>query len=189
MRLENITVGTPTEPFDLAAAKAHLVVHNDLDDTLISAQITAARVAAETYTGRVIAPAAYRLTLDSFMPSIEIPKSEFISVTKLDYVDRDGTTQTLSPADYSVRYCKTCRCIVPAYNTQWPATEPGFDKVTLEFDAGYAAGTVPADLVAAIKLILGELYLHREDSVDGIANNAVPITSQHLMRPYRLVHI
>ena len=95
MRLENITAGTPAEPFDLAAAKAHLVVHTDLDDTLISAQITAARVAAETYTGRVIAPASYRLTLDCFAPAISIPKEELIGVTSLAYIDVDGAAQTL----------------------------------------------------------------------------------------------
>lgn len=184
MQLTNITTSI-SEPITLDDAKAHLQVTRDEDDVYISELITQARKFAEGYTNRTIAKQSFRCLFDAFPCEIELPRVELISVDLFEYVDANGSTQT--QASYVARKNSVSAKLIPAYGQSWPATEAGYDKVTVEFTAGYENGSVPSDIQAAIKLIVGEFYMNREDSVSGVSVSPASIGSKSLLAPYRII--
>jgi len=163
----------PTEPaINLDRVKQHLGVSFDADDDLISIFLDAATAAVEGPTGIGIAlrPATYRLTLDCWPAGpIRLPLRPATGVTSITYKDTAGAIQTLDPATYSIDLDTGTVC--RAINASWPslANLPG--AVTVTFTAGFA--TIPADLKAAILLIVGHYYANRE-AVVGTTGSITP---------------
>ena len=183
MQLTNITASI-VEPVSLSDAKEHLRVTHSDHDVKIAEHITQARQVAENITNRVIAAQQFRALFDCFPSTIELPRVELLAVDLFEYVDTLGATQTYS--GYVTRKNTVSAQLIPAYDTSWPSTEAGYDKVTVEFTAGYANDSVPSDIQAAIKLIVGELYMNSEDSVHGVSVAPVSLSSKSLMAPYRV---
>ena len=183
MQLTNITTSI-VEPVTLSDAKQHLQVSGADDDAYILARIKQARQVAENYTGRVIAKQQFRAVFDAFPGVIELPRVELISVDLFQYVDTAGATQT--QAAYATRKDSMSARIIPPYSESWPSVEPGYNKVTVEFTAGYENEAAPSDIQAAILLIVGELYMNREDSIVGVSVSATSLPSKSLLNPYRL---
>jgi uncharacterized phiE125 gp8 family phage protein len=196
------------EPVSLAEAKLHLRVDVDDDDTLIGSLIIAARQAAETLTGRQLVNARWKLVLDAFpgpavmstrhdatvsFPShaIVLSKCPVQSVVGIQYLDMNGSIQTLSPADYVVdAACEPAR-IAPVFGKTWPPTLPQIGSVTLMFDAGYGtAAAVPAGIKSWIKLRVGSLYAHREEMSVLMRGRIDPLPFvDGLLDPYRVAWI
>lgn len=177
------------EPLTTAQAKAHLVVESAFtdDDTLIGTLITVARAYVEDYTGCQIYTATWVYRLDGF-PSYEIrlPKPPLQSVTSVAYVDTSGTAQTLTATtDYTVDQYGIPGRIVPAYGCTWPSTYGHVNDVTITYTAGYgdADAEYPAPMIHAMKLIIGELYEHRERFIVGDAPHEFP-TVDRLLASY-----
>lgn len=144
---------TPASPsVTLAEAKVHLRIDDGDDDALVSALISAAVAHAERWTGIALEEAVWSLSLDGF-PSggIGIPLAPVISVDAVAYLDAEGATQSF--ADFYVAGQR----VYPS--STWPATQARAGAVTVEFTAG--AGT-PADVRAAILLMIGHWYERRE---------------------------
>ena len=90
MSLSLITPPT-VEPVSLAEAKLHLRVDFDDDDALIESLISAARVAAETLTGRQSCTARWIRTLDGFpCSSLQLHRCPVQSVVEISYQDQLG---------------------------------------------------------------------------------------------------
>lgn len=165
-----LTLITPaTVPaLDTDAAKAHLRVEFADDNALIDALAAAATAMIENLTGRALLAQSWRLTLDRFPacgdPVIRLPRPPLLSVASVKYVDEAGALQTLDPALYQVDAGSTPARLAPAYGQVWPVARCELGAVRVEYQAGYgaAADSVPADLLAAIKLQLGHLYENRE---------------------------
>ena len=196
------------EPVSLAEAKLHLRVDSDDDDALISTLIIAARQAAETLTGRQMINARWKLVLDAFpgaammgahhaasfsFPShvIVVSKCPVQSVVGIQYLDMNGSIQTLSPADYVVdAACEPAR-ITPVFGKTWPPTLPQIGSVTVMFDAGYGtAAAVPAGIKSWIKLRIGSLYAHREEMSVLMRGRIDPLPFvDGLLDPYRVAWV
>lgn len=183
------TVAPATEPLSLADAKLHLRVVSDDDDDLITALIQGAREYVETFLRRQLVTATWAMTLDEFPDSdgdITLPLPPLASVTSIAYVDGDGDDQTLDSANYTVHTNCEPGKITLAYGESWPSTRDQPDAVTVTFVAGYgAAAAVPAGIVAAIKLVLGDLYENREAAVLGTIRSDNP-TVKNLLWTYRI---
>lgn len=172
------------EPITLGEAKAHLRVDIDDDDALIGALIKAAREKAEQLTGRAFVSQVWRLRLDGF-PSeadaaILLPQPPLRAVQSLQYVDGGGALQDLYATDavspaidghFDINYWSEPGYLVPAYGKYWPSTRTQPGAVVVTFEAGYPyletspldqAENVPAAVKAAIKLMVGHWYEHRE---------------------------
>ena len=149
------------EPVSLIDAKLHLRVDFDEDDTLIASLITAARLAAETLTGRQFTTARWKMVLDSFpgpslmgvpagqpftLPghAILLPKCPVQSVVSINYLDMGAVLQTMPAATYTVdNACEPAR-ITPVFGQIWPICLPQIGAVSVIFDAGYGtAAEVP----------------------------------------------
>lgn len=171
-------------PVTLAEAKLHLRVDANDDDSLITALIEAATGWAEKFQGRLYIqrqvvekldrfPARYGVIVPQYMP--------LISVTAIEYIDTNGRTQTVDREDYSVDTNGSGR-IVPAYNCSWPATQGHLNDVTITYQAGYGeAADVPAQVKAAIKMLVGNWYENREATLSGISIATVPLGVESLL--------
>ena len=109
-------------------------------------------------------------------------------INAVTYVDPTGATQTLDPTKYTLTKSEPGR-VFPSLNNVWPVTalQPG--AVSIEFVTGYTSeSNIPAAQLQALKLILGDLYEHREQSViETRVSTAVelPFGVEELMAPYK----
>ena len=194
------------EPVSLAEARLHLRVDFPDDDALIVSLIAAARMAAETLTGRQLVTARWKLVLDSFpgpsligvpagrsfsLPghAILLPKCPVQSVVSLQYLDMASTTQTMPATDYTVdAACEPAR-VTPVFGKIWPIPLPQIGAVGVTFDAGYGtAASVPPGIKSWIKLRVGSLYAHREEVAVMTRGRIEPLPFlDGLLDPYRVV--
>jgi uncharacterized phiE125 gp8 family phage protein len=113
------------------------------------------------------------------------------SITSVSYVDTNGTTQTLSSADYSLDTFSKPAQINLAFGKTWPAVRNQPNAVTVTFEAGYTGDTspvtnvMPKALTQAMLLTITDLYENR-GAIGTKQNYEIPIMAQYLMIPYRI---
>lgn len=187
-----LVTGPASEPVSLADAKDHLRVTGNSEDTILGTLITSARQWAENRTKRALINQTWRCKLDAF-PAMDEPIDlrwpPLVSVTSIAYVDSNGDTQTWSSSYYTVHTDRTPGQVSLAYDADWPVTRDQRDAVTITYVAGYgsAASNVPAAIIAAIKLQIGDLYANREAVIaDNLIENR---TAAALLDPYTLVYL
>jgi uncharacterized phiE125 gp8 family phage protein len=179
-----------TEPITLAEAQLHLRLDvygsppAHPDDSLVLALITAARESAEMYTGLTIGVTGYQAKGDIKNDTLSLQTFPVNSVSLVTYVDSDGVTQTVDPADYSIDSFE--RSAVLRFSKDVPATE-----VTVTFTAGFTDGEspnpypLPKPIYVAMLLMIGNLYENRE-SVSDKESYERPQSAISLMTPYRI---
>jgi uncharacterized phiE125 gp8 family phage protein len=173
-------------PVTLDEAKDHLRVVGTDDDQYINGLLLAATEWAEKFQNRTYVLRPRSMELDAFQTIICPPYPPLWSVTSISYVDTNGTTQTLAEAYYRVNTGSEPGRITEAYNYYWPDTRAVTGAVTISYIAGYGtAAKVPDDVKAAIKLIVGHLYEHRE-AVSEVTLNEVPMAAKSLLWPNRI---
>lgn len=202
------------EPISIDQAKKHLRVDFAEDDLLIELIISAAREVCEQKTGRSIFNQTFCLSLDQFnygdwrstIPmerrnplrfsalwesmALRLPRPRLVSVTSITYLDVNGETETLDPGAYVADADSEPARIVPAINLTWPTTDyyiPGSVKVTYvsgSYGDGKDSDTCPASIKQAMLLIIGHLYINREETAE--ANlKSIPLGVDALLNPYR----
>lgn len=183
------TSDAATEPVTTAEAKTHLRVTGTDDDTYIGTLITAARQYVETFLNRALITQTWEWRLDGFsLWTLIVPMAPLISVTSIQYIDGEGTTQTLATTEYTVDAKSEPARIAPAYGKYWPATRYEMNAVTITFTAGYgAASAVPFQIKQAILLVIGHLYERREETITGTIIAEIPLGVQALLMPYVLI--
>jgi len=173
-------------PVTLDEVKDHLRVVGTDDDGYISGLLLAATEWAEKFQNRTYVLRPRTMELDAFQTIICPPYPPLWSVTSIAYVDTNGTTQTLAAAYYRVNTGSEPGRITEAYNYYWPDTRVVTGAVTISYIAGYGPpAKVPDDVKAAIKLIVGHLYEHRE-AVSEVTLNEVPMAAKALLWPNRI---
>ena len=162
------------------------------DDGLILAMLDAAVEHAEDFTGQSISIKTYEAAMDEFPDGdIELlhpPLIELISFTTGD--ESDATA--VDPGAYLVSDYGDMARIRPL--ASWPSTSvPVADTIKIQYRAGYSsegnsdtdAQPLPANIRAAILLMLGHLYNNREDSAEK-AVSTIPGGFEALLRPRRV---
>lgn len=182
-----------TDPITLVEAKAQLRVTDNDSDTEIGNMVKAATRYAEMFLGRALIDQTWDLYLDKFpLAEIKIPLPPLIEVGSVNYFDGDGVEQTLDVANYYVDSASQPGWIVPQSNLQWPSTLSAVNSVRIRFRAGYLdnnsppVANVPFDIKAAILLLLGAFYEHREETIVGSTSVRLPFSAETLLRNYRI---
>ena len=190
MSLKLIT-GPTLEPITLTETKDHLRVDSTDDDALISALITAVRQnidGRDGWLGRALMPQTWDYALDTFPADayLELPLAPVQSITSITYTDTDGAAQTFGSGNYALGADLDWSPRVNlGYDKSWPSTRTIPDAVTVRFVAGYAnAASVPAPIKAALLMMIGHLYEHRESVADKDLSE-VPMAVHSLLMPYR----
>lgn len=194
MALKLITAAI-TQPVTLAEAKLHCKVDGTDEDSLVTALVTAATDLAEQKTGRAIMAQTWELTLDAFPAAFELTRVPVQAITSIKYFDTNGVQQTLDSNLYSLDAANDngFAYVVPAYNTDWPATRDQINAVVVRYTAGYAdAASVPEGIKQWIKLMVSTMYENRE--TEAYSSRAVSTTVQmsfvdRLLDRYKLVTV
>jgi uncharacterized phiE125 gp8 family phage protein len=186
------------EPFTLTEAKAHLRVIDNDDDALIAALIKAAVShvdGKDGFLGRALVTQTWELVIDAFpAEAIKIPLPPLQSVTSIKYDDAAGIEQTLATDQYSIDTASEPGWVAPLVSG-WPGTIDAINAVRIRFVAGYApdansppdlAANVPGAVKAAMLLLIGSLYEHRETIVIGQTAVQIPWGAEQLLRPFRV---
>lgn len=195
------------EPVSLEDMKTHLKVVGESnspdshpDDDLIELQIKAARTWCINYLGYAIVEQQFRLYMDEFPQqtedTIELPLAKLITIDSVTYVDENGATQTWASSNYSADTASDQGRLLRGYDIAWPDARRQRQAVQISYTAGYAAAgsppdyrvNVPADIIAAIKLIVGDLYEIRQDTITGTIVNKLKMY-ESLLHPYRRMRL
>ena len=182
------TTDATTEPVSTDDLKAHLYIDdNDLDAWLTVAE-KAARNYCERVTRRQLVNATWTLTLDGFSDPIKLPKPPLSSVTKINYIDTGGDTQTVSTAVYTVLTDREPGEVVQAYNQTWPTPRGQPEAVSVVYVAGYgtAATNVPETLRLGIQTLVGHWYENRESVVVGSTSKPIEQMLDNILSLYRV---
>lgn len=189
MRRVIVTI-PPERVVSLERAKQHLRVDGDDDDLLIGAYIDAATAhidGPDGWLGRAIGVQTLEAGLDGFVyDPIDLPYPPTISIEKIVYDDINGIERVLDQSIYEFRD----GVIGSAWGKSWPASRAyrGASRtVRITYQAGYAV--VPAPIVVAILLMVGDLYRFRGTASDmNVTPTAIPMSTnvEALLQPFRV---
>ncbi|MGB1215402.1 MAG: head-tail connector protein [Pikeienuella sp.] len=173
------------EPLTLDQAKAALRVVDSAEDDLITALIVSARRSVEARVRHRLITQTVELTLDQFGATVPLPVWPVQSVQSVEYNDSAGADQTLASSAYRLVTSGKPARLAPVYQGVWPTVRADFDAVRIQLVVGYgdAASAVPADLVAALRLVLGDLYENRQGFVYGSVSK-IPFGAEQLIAPH-----
>ena len=189
-----ISTAPASEPISTAEAKTHLreTLSDATNDAYIDTLVATARKHVEKVTGQAMITQTIKLYLDRFPASdrpILLPRGPAASITSVQYIDTDGTTQTLSSSNYALDSKSYPARLYLAYNETYPSTRPIENAVTITFTAGYGASgsDVDADLLHAMKLLITHWYDNRE-SATSVLMNKIPNGVDALLSDYKMYY-
>lgn len=160
----NIYTAAASASVSTANAKAHLRVEHSDDDTLIDAYVQAAEKEVEGYTNRTLISTVYDLYLTDFPANgIVLPFSPVTAIASIKYYNGSNVETTWDTANYHYNIYEE-PCIIRYTDSTPDVYEDRSNAVVVRFTAGYAnAAAIPAPLVQAVKLLVGDLYENRTD--------------------------
>lgn len=179
------------EPITLADAKLHLRVDGDDEDSLIESLVVAARRWIEQTHGLALVTQTWDGALARFPRGSEImvPKYPLVSVTSITYHDDDLSTSTVfSSSSYQVDTRPRPPRIVLKNGSSWPTDSLRLSSgvvVRAVFGFGDPVN-VPPGIVHAMRLLVANMYEHREPEVTGTIVAEVDFAVDALLAPYRL---
>lgn len=185
-----VVTDTPTEePLTLDEAKAHLRVDasDDTENELIGAYLAAARGFVESWTSTRLVTQTVELRTDDWADLERLPVAPLSDISSIAYTTAEGDPATLDGAVYEARLEGLEPLVVLKSRQVWPSREAG-SLIVVTAQAGYGdAGAQPPEVLAATRLVLGDLYSQRE-SVAGTptASAAVAATVEALLHNHRL---
>lgn len=191
MNFKLVTAPTTT-PVSLATVKEHLRLPASYtsEDTVISMYLDAAVKMAEDRTNRCLMEQTWRISYDRFPLEFLINKTPLIAVSHIKYVNSAGVLTTLSSSDYLVDADSEPWRIQPAYQKSFPICRLQNNSVTVTFTAGYAsASAIPKNIIAAILLIVDDLWKNRGTIVTGTIVSQIPITAEKLLESERVIYL
>lgn len=154
------------EPFTLSEAKEMLKQDTLADDTIITSIIKQARFRAEQYTGIGITLKTVEQRFNSFSDCMKLTMGNALDIVHIKYMDESETLQTLTPTVYGLdEFAIPCEVYLKP-NQVWPKTSTDRNAVRITYRAGWQdAASIPADIKAALNLMIADSYANREDSV------------------------
>lgn len=180
-----VTSAPAAEPLTTADAKAHLRVDHSDDDTLIAAYVAAARAHVEARTGTRLYTQTVSMKAEGWDDLASLPIAPIQSITSVAYVDTDGGAQTLSTDYYDARLFGLEPGIALKFGQAWPTIQDR-SLITVVAVVGYGvANTQPPETIHAIKLIVGDMYEHRETVGEGVVSLPVAATVDALLTNHK----
>ena len=162
---------------NLTLAKQHLRVDSADEETLITTYLSAAKAWVENYTGLRLTRGAVQQVETAFGSYISLNYGPSPANVSIAYTDDVGAPQEITDA----RIVRD-RLYSPAAG--WPSAASD-TPVIITYTAGFTE--TPADLDAAVLLLVGHWYAHREAVNIGNITAEVPMGVEALCSPYRAV--
>lgn len=171
-RLERVTAPA-SEPVSLAEAKLYLRMDSTSEDSLISDLIVAARMSAEIYLKSSLISQSWKLVYNDYLDAeVSLLMPPVVGVSSVAVVNRDGTSETIAPANYYLNAAKNI-LLFDNYVS-------GF-SIEITYNTGYGnAAQVPQPIKYGILAHIAAMYDER-------GNSAMPGQSVALYSPFRVV--
>lgn len=186
------TVAPAALPVTLAEAKAHLRVDHSDEDALIGTLLQAAVDHLDGYSGvlgRCLINQTWRVDFWTWQPAFRLPFPDVSSISSVVYSDVDNAEQTVSESLYELIEDAQGALVKTLDDFTDPTLyDDRSDAVRITFVAGYGddAADVPSAIKAAILLMVGHWYQHREAVTAG-STETLPMAVEALITPYRRV--
>jgi hypothetical protein len=153
----------------LSEVKTHLRVTHDTEDALIERMVAAARAYLENRNGSYYGePTTVVEWLEGFGD-----RSLWLRNAPTGAVTITSEGETIDAAGYEVRG----RQIVRTEGAWWNGT-----PYAVEYEAGYAVGQGPPDVIADVLNVTGALYRNRATTVTGTIVADVPLLTTRRVR-------
>lgn len=185
------TVAATSYPVTLQEAMTQ-VRQSDYSDAVtdeMARLIAVATEHAETVSRRAFLTQTWELTLSGW-PSdgvIRLPRPPLQSVTSIQYVDLNGTTQTWTSSEYRVITAGECGQIVLAYNKLFPSVRTQVSAITITYVAGYGddIADVPELLRQAVLSLVTHWYDYRGEILTGTIQSQLPLAAHTILMQER----
>ena len=189
-------------PFTTEELRDWLRIPDSAEDALLSELQTEVLVWLESALRRYLVPQKVRMTLDHWpcqtanktmlasegvnpspQPdcSIVIGKLPVNAVDDIQYIQSDGTSQTVDPSIY---FLDNTSDRVPSRifendDKYWPTSEQRkYNSVQVNLDVGYASGEIAGPIKAAVRQMVAKMYTNRGDCDAGTCANECSITKK-----------
>lgn len=207
IRGPKVVIAPEAEPIDIDECRSHLesATYGDtdvdlLDDAMITGWLSAAREWCEQFLGLSLSRRVLEVALDRFpnasddgSAAIELPFGPVLAVQSVGVDSSGGSSTTsssdteLDPTTYLLDDYSAPHRLLPV--TSWPAAS-GDLSVRIRYLAGYGVDSdggveLPWAARAAMLLVLGHLYLNREETTEK-AMASLPLGAESLLRPLRV---
>ena len=178
-------ISTPLPAVSLAEAKSYFRILHDDEDVDISRVIRAAQEKAEQITNRVFVKSTFEMTVDNFS-AVELEKTPFLSVTKIEYISTDDSTKEVTDFDYEINMIDD-RALVTVSNAP-SDLKSGRGNVIITYEAGYEI--VPSQIQSYI-LIEGLTMFENRHLIkaEGEIDDGSAKYYHHLLDSYRVIPI
>ena len=167
----------------LTQLKAHLRITDTNEDVALQIYLDAALDVVEVETGRKLTQVSGRKAYFDCFGDMELIGDD-VTVASVEYIDTDGNTQTLPTSVYTLKSHLARPYITLDYNETWPDTRSEAAAVTVTYQSGYTASTMPSSLKSAVLLQAGSSYEFREDET--IAKTNMRQAVSRLTNSYRI---
>ena len=181
------------DPITLTEIKAHCRIDISDDDTYLGTLIKAGVSYIEALTGIRLVSQTWYFYMDDFPTGSELilPIGPVTAISSVKYTSEStGAVATLSTDYYSNDLVSLPARIFLKPDYSWPdVSEDVVNGVVVEFVAGYAVSesvaTTPADLKAAVKLLVSHWYEHRMAAGEAELKNT-PMAVESILANYRM---
>lgn len=168
------------EPVTLEEAKLFARIDDDIEDDLVTALITSARIAIEAETGRSFITQTYDAFLN-FVPSNQPLRFSFRpiqSVESISAMQSDSSTVDVDPSTYILDGANA----EIGLNGLSLSSDLTFNAFRVRYVAGYGdASEVPEWAKTAIKQLVTHMYEYRDSVLDGTIVAKIPFTTQTII--------
>lgn len=183
----NVTYNIPVydgalKVLTLEEAKRQLRIEHDYEDQEIEAFINEAVAEAESYIGALLLPRAVTFGVSAWKKDNTFPIGPVTAVTGVSYSDDTDESFELQVSEYKLYNFGGNKDVLLIKDSARENTliSDTPDAVKITATVGYAEGTIPKDVIRAVKLILTDAYEFRGDRETKINRS-----SRNLLRPYK----
>lgn len=187
---EQLITAPVKEPVTVDEVKRHLRIQHDDENELIDRYIRTARRALENDLRRGFLPQTWDVAIDEapcYSAPILLPRAPVASVTSVTSYDTANVGTVFASSNYFVDTLGEPGRVCLNWGIVWPSPSNGLretNAIIVRYVCGYATPElVPDDLTAAVLLMVGALYQHRDATVE------IPEYIDALIAPYRLVRV
>ena len=104
-----------------------------------------------------------------------LPVNPVDTITSMSHYDADNASQSLAVGDFDL-FKFECAYLAPKPDKAWPGLYSRPDALTVVYTAGFGSGSdVPENLKHAIKLIVGDYFETRSETIFGATASKVPL--------------
>lgn len=188
----SLIVKAPPVNTALTTDEAKLHLRLEADDSSMDAEIAgiiaAATAMLEADTGLALIQRTVTLFIDGFSKGVALPVWPVQSVSAVRFEDIEGAEVVVDAEDYDLSKSGKPKCLIfkddiLSLNV---SETPGSIEIDIVIGFGAAATDVPADLKAALKLLLSHFDMNREAVSQGVRLKELPLGVDRLISPHRV---